>query len=377
MSNNRKCMSCGAEMPQGAWVCPACHARAVDDTELFESIFRQPAAEETQPEQPIQPRRRASHEEEKTEEQNLRAQFWRIVVVLSVLAVMIVAAVVVFLVLQNSSKTELPVESSDAIHLINEDGSEVEPTAPPQAVEAEDESEGAAIPVPAAEDEELIEKDETIYVIESGANLRAEPDTTSQILMSLPNGTELHCTGVQGNWCRVEYEGTEGYISVAVITDSADAAAQAAIQEAAAAEAESIEVEDGHDAVQITAKANVRSGPGTKYSVVAVVDAGTVLERVSVSGSWSCVLYNDQQVYVHNNMLRSTDGTADTAGSGTTGTIVSKANVRSGAGTKYSVVTVLDAGTTVQVTGRSGKWYSITTSSGVSGYVSASLMTVQ
>lgn len=55
--------------------------------------------------------------------------------------------------------------------------------------------------------------DETVYVTGSQVNLRAEHNTSSQVLAKLAKGTALKRTGYSDTWSMVEYQGQTCYIS--------------------------------------------------------------------------------------------------------------------------------------------------------------------
>ncbi|RJO62074.1 hypothetical protein C4544_01070 [candidate division WS5 bacterium] len=53
----------------------------------------------------------------------------------------------------------------------------------------------------------------TVYVTsEGGLNMRKEPDSTSEVIAVIPNGTKLDVLKEQGEWYKVKYEGKEGWI---------------------------------------------------------------------------------------------------------------------------------------------------------------------
>jgi len=116
---------------------------------------------------------------------------------------------------------------------------------------------------------------------------------------------------------------------------------------------------------------NLRSGPGTNYSIIGYVDAGATVTATgnavsgpsSVGSTWTPVTYNGKSGYVATAYLTSSgadDGsgtTTDATGDAVTNTSV---NVRTGPGTSYSIVTQLASGTAVQTTGvTSGDWTQI------------------
>lgn len=112
-----------------------------------------------------------------------------------------------------------------------------------------------------------------------------------------------------------------------------------------------------------TTAVNLRSGPGTDYQVLDVVPAGASVRATDASGNWAKVTYDGQTGYVSAAYFTRVDsadeGTATSgSGSATTNTAV---NVRTGPGTSYRIVTTLDAGAPLRLTGvESGSWTQIT-----------------
>lgn len=109
-----------------------------------------------------------------------------------------------------------------------------------------------------------------------------------------------------------------------------------------------------------TTDVNLRSGPGTSYSILTVVPDGALVTAVSTSDGWTKVNYDGRTGYVSSTYLApsgsaSTDG-GSTAGTGTATTNTS-VNVRTGPSTSYPVVALLQAGVTLRTTGvTSGAW---------------------
>lgn len=53
-----------------------------------------------------------------------------------------------------------------------------------------------------------------IYIdADGGLNMREEPNTTSSILKTIPNGTKLEATLVQGEWYQVVFDGKTGWVN--------------------------------------------------------------------------------------------------------------------------------------------------------------------
>lgn len=61
---------------------------------------------------------------------------------------------------------------------------------------------------------------ERIVWTSQGVNLRTEPkENGGRVIMILLKGTKLQITGEAGDWVKVNYNGTEGYVSSKYITD--------------------------------------------------------------------------------------------------------------------------------------------------------------
>ena len=155
---------------------------------------------------------------------------------------------------------------------------------------------------------------------------------------------------------------------------------------------------------------NVRTGPGTNYSRMGSVSYGTRLTIISAQGQWykvTCKIDGKVKTgYVHSDYVKldtssgssnagsSNSGSSNTGSSNTgssntgssstetviaTGVVnVSALNMRSGAGTGYSVVTVLGNKASVDILSQSGSWYKVRcTVNGVqkTGYVHSDYVT--
>ena len=55
--------------------------------------------------------------------------------------------------------------------------------------------------------------DDTVYITGVGVNVRSGPGTSYPIIGSASTGYELKRTGISGNWSRVTFKGTTGYVS--------------------------------------------------------------------------------------------------------------------------------------------------------------------
>ena len=135
--------------------------------------------------------------------------------------------------------------------------------------------------------------------------------------------------------------------------------------------------------VTCTSDVNVRSGPGNSYSVLTMMSKGTTSANLGQSGGWVKVSVNGKTGYVYSKYLTGTSASASTSSntnSGSTATTsvsktvyvtASSLNVRSGAGTSYSVIGGVANGKAVSVVGSTNGWYKIKYGGGY-GYISSS-----
>ena len=124
---------------------------------------------------------------------------------------------------------------------------------------------------------------------------------------------------------------------------------------------------------------NVRSGAGTSYSIVGKLSKGTKVTILKKSGSWYQIKSGSITGYVSGDYLDVTLNSSNSGGSSTTsktGTVTCNTlNVRSGAGSSYSIVGKLSKGTKVTILKKSGSWYQIKSGS-ITGYVSSEYIKV-
>ena len=228
---------------------------------------------------------------------------------------------------------------------------------------------------------------DTVYVTGSGVNLRAGPGTSYDVKMTLPRGTKLQRTGTVNGWSQVQYEGKEYYVSSSLVSTDAPAGAEEETVSGDKTAADSKTSSSGSGTLTVTSDVNVRSGAGTGYKILGVAKKGETLTYTAFDGKWYKVTFNGQTGYVNRNLVSasSSSGTSDTSSSGSSSSskvnkesgkleVVSKANIRSGPGTGYSILGVADVGATLTVTGHTdSNWYEISYN-GKTGYIAGNLV---
>ena len=141
--------------------------------------------------------------------------------------------------------------------------------------------------------------------------------------------------------------------------------------------------------VKVNGGLNVRSGAGTGYSVIGSLSNGSKVEIVETSGTWYKIKYGSGYGYVSKDYITVSSSSSGNSSSSSTGSSSSSSttiqsgtvkvngglNVRSGAGTGYSVIGSLNNGSKVEIVETSGTWYKIKYGSGY-GYVSKDYITI-
>lgn len=122
---------------------------------------------------------------------------------------------------------------------------------------------------------------------------------------------------------------------------------------------------------------NLRSGAGTSYSVVTVMSYKTEFtfdDGTLYNGEWyKITLSNGTKGYIYYEYASVNDNNT-TLGTGYIN--ASNVNMRSGAGTGYSVITTLGYGTKLTAISKSADWYYVELANGTKGYVYADYVTL-
>ena len=141
---------------------------------------------------------------------------------------------------------------------------------------------------------------------------------------------------------------SKNIITTAAVTAALLPAASFLMQESQVAYADSVEYR-----VITGDYVNFRKGPSTSYASLGQLNKGDKVEYISTSDSWVKVKYNGQTGYIYVKYVN-----------------CSALNVRSGAGTSYSIITTITKDTKVEVISTSNGWSKIKVGT-TTGYVSS------
>ncbi len=217
----------------------------------------------------------------------------------------------------------------------------------------------------------------------SWVNMRSGPSTSNGVLQVVaPNEVVTASGSVQGGWYQVTTKnGLTGWIYQSYLRATAASApnsgsgagsgsSSASSSTVAASAASSAPAASGQ--ATVTADVNVRSGPGTSYSIVSVARKGSTVATTGVTnGGWTQVLINGTARWISTNYLTAgggSTGTGSKLGSSNAGNsslpvvagqIRTTANLylRSAGNASASYASVLPGKTVVDVTGRTTAEY--------------------
>lgn len=162
------------------------------------------------------------------------------------------------------------------------------------------------------------------YIVTATAlRIRQGPGMRYPTLGFLKNGDVIQVSEINGSWATTTYNGQTVYVGASYLTRAANQPQAAASDEAeyyivGEDEPETAQAPAG-EPYTVTAKEGlrVRAGPGTNYERLDAYPLGTVVQVLSISGSWAEIDYNGRKAYMNTTYLKA-GGDAANTGSGST-----------------------------------------------------------
>jgi len=194
-------------------------------------------------------------------------------------------------------------------------------------------------------------------------NMRSGPSLSSGVIRVLPYGTEVTVRGnEQAGFLPIRHAGSDGWASKEYLALSKPASTNGT-------------------AGTVTEPLNLRSGPSGSSPVIVVMPAGAgVVITGTSSNGYLSITWSGYQGYAHGDWIRQTGSTPQpsTPPTPAAGTAVTTdaLNMRAGAGTNFTVLTVIPRGTTVTLTGKSANGFYGVTWSGRTGWASSDYLRV-
>ena len=186
----------------------------------------------------------------------------------------------------------------------------------------------------------LAQSSNVIMVTAANLNMRTGPSTSYSIIRVIPNGAEVTVSSTSNGWAKVTYGGSTGYASLSYL------------------ELKSTLPSTSTTAMITTANLNMRTGPGTSYSIIRVIPSGAEVAVLSTSNGWARLTYGGSTGYASLSYLKLKTPLPST--STDIRITTEELNLRSGPGTTYSIIAVMPAGAKVTVLSVSGDWAKVT-----------------
>ena len=128
----------------------------------------------------------------------------------------------------------------------------------------------------------------TVNITSGTLNIRSGPGTNYSVIGSLNKGAAVTITGSTGSWFSISINGKTGYVSYSYIRLSSSAPATS--------KTGTVNVSSG--------TLNVRSGPGTGYSVVGSLKKGNQVTITGTAGSWYQIQFSGTTAYVSTSYVK-------------------------------------------------------------------------
>ena len=145
----------------------------------------------------------------------------------------------------------------------------------------------SSIVMPMAEKSQVEAATQTVTVT-SRVNFRKGPSMNYSIMRKLYKGYKLTYLGKNGNWIKVKYDGTTGYVYKDYVSGYSSSSDNKGITRY----------------VNASVGLNVRKGPSTSYSKLGKLSYGKSVKVLSTSNGWSKISYNGRTAYVKSTYLQ-------------------------------------------------------------------------
>lgn len=197
-------------------------------------------------------------------------------------------------------------------------------------------------------------------------NVRSGAGTNYNVVGSLRKGTAVDIIERLNGWYKISVNGTTGYVSSEYVNlngtggeSNSGGSNETEINKTGYVDAEAL---------------FVRSGPGTSYNHLGILNSNAKVEILSESNGWYKIKYSNETGYIckdyvsfNSNNNENNSGNIETVNKIVVVTAAAL-NVRSSADTNGKIVATLTYGTKSQVTAHSNGWYKISVQ-GIEGWI--------
>ena len=215
-------------------------------------------------------------------------------------------------------------------------------------------------------------------------NIRSGASTSHSVIGTVTNNSKVEILSSENGWYKINYNNIVGYVSSDYVNISDNSSNSENNNSNNNSNDNSTTV---NNKGVVTADAlNVRSGAGTSYGVIAMLYQNTSVDVLSSINGWYKISYNGVTGYVSCDYIKLSDSsgtitppTNDIPSHTVEGKVaIVKAdalNIRSGAGTSYSVIGTVRYGNKLPIISYTNGWYQVKAGN-ITGYVSGDYVTV-
>jgi N-acetylmuramoyl-L-alanine amidase len=182
--------------------------------------------------------------------------------------------------------------------------------------------------------------------IATGLRIRSGPGTSFQIIGKFNKGEKAKALLKQGNWVKISYKGTTGWVYGSYIAFSKSSKNHSTNPKTGTILANAL---------------NVRTKPTTKSSIIGKLYKNEQVSIVNQQGDWYQIQYKNQTAWVHKDFVKTaTSSSNSTTGSVKTGVVTASAlNVRDQSSLNGKIIGSVKKGTKVSILNEVNNWYEI------------------
>ena len=214
-------------------------------------------------------------------------------------------------------------------------------------------------------------------------NVRSGASTSNSIIGSISKNAKVEIISTSNGWHKIKYNNTTGFVSAEYINTSSNNPTSGNNNSNSGNNNSSNNTVISTGVVNADAL-NVRSSGSTSSSIIGTLSKNSKVEILSTSNGWHKIKFNNGTGFVSAEFISNSTGTVTPPESNSPShTVDGKIaiinadvlNVRSGAGTSYSVVTTVRYGSKLPIISYTNGWYNVKVGN-TSGYISGEYVTI-
>ncbi|MGV1062637.1 SH3 domain-containing protein [Clostridium perfringens] len=212
--------------------------------------------------------------------------------------------------------------------------------------------------------------------VSSSLNVRSGASTSSKVIGSLSGNSKVTIVGEEGEFYKIEYKGSHGYVAKEYIKDITGTGSSNNNQGTTTPEKPSTpESTQKTGIVNVSSSLNIRSGASTSSKVIGSLSGNSKVTIIGEEGAFYKIEYKGSHGYVAKEYIKDVTGSNNNSNQGTTTpekpstpestkktgivNVSSSLNVRSGASTSSKVIGSLSGNSKVTIIGEEGAFYKI------------------